>query len=311
VSKIKQVAWVIVLSQGYVAYDMNQSYFAGYNRLHEDGFGGMDNNCNAIAFVTCTGLAFFLGLETRKWWLKALAFGAAVLMVHGILFSFSRGGMLALVITGGISFWLLPKTPKHYFLFLVAVLIVLRLAGPEVLARFGTSFAGEGARDESADSRIRLWSACWDLMQTNPLGIGPDQFGFVVANYGFPPGKMAHSLWFQLGAEGGFIGLGCLLLFYGLCAWRLWPLAREKVSAPDPWLAVGARMVIASLIGFAVAAQFVSLKGLEVPYYVALVGAAVLKLSSLPPDQFTPGVVVDPEMDNAEWIVDEEGKPGE
>ena len=46
-------------------------------------------------------------------------------------------------------------------------------------------------------------------------------------------------------------------------------------------------MVVASLCGFAVSAQFVSLKSLESPYYVALVGAGVLMLSdrSLPPVQ--------------------------
>jgi hypothetical protein len=42
-------------------------------------------------------------------------------------------------------------------------------------------------------------------------------------------------------------------------------------------------MVIASLVGFAVPAQFVSLEFLETPYYVALVGAGVLKLSSSSP----------------------------
>jgi hypothetical protein len=50
-------------------------------------------------------------------------------------------------------------------------------------------------------------------------------------------------------------------------------------------------MVIASLTGFAVAAQFVSLDRLEVPYYVALLGAALLKLSSRPPARPAPAVV--------------------
>ena len=38
--------------------------------------------------------------------------------------------------------------------------------------------------------------------------------------------------------------------------------------------------MIASLCGFAVSAQFVSLEFLEPPYYIALVGAGVLKLCS-------------------------------
>jgi O-antigen ligase len=282
VRKLKQLAWIIVLSEGFVAYSLNTFYFEGYNRLLEDGYAGMDNNCNAIAFVTCTGLALFLGLESTKWWLKALAFAAAAFMAHAVLFSFSRGGMLALVVTGIVSFILIPKSPKHYLMLLAAALALVRLAGPQVLARFETSFAAEGARDGSAESRLRLWSACWDLMLKNPMGIGADQFGLMVVNYGFRPGMMAHSIWLQVGAEVGFVGLACLVLFYALCIVRLWPLARQKEAVLDPWLPVAARMVIAALIGFAVSAQFVSLKGLEVPYYIGLLGATVLKLTSMP-----------------------------
>ena len=280
--KVKLLAWVIVLSQGYVAYELNLRYFAGYNQLWEEGFGGMDNNSYAIALVTCVGLAFFLGLQTPKLWLKVLAFAAVAFMVHAILFSFSRGGMLALVVTGVVSLWLLPKTPTSYLLFAAAVLVAARLAGPEVVGRFETAFADSGARDASAESRLELWAVCWDLMCKNPCGIGADQFGFVVADYGFRPGKLAHTLWLQVGAEVGFLGLGCLVLFYGLCVVRLWPLAREKRAVPDPWFPCAARMVIASLVGFAVSAQFVSLKNLEGPYYVVLIGAAVLKLWSTP-----------------------------
>jgi probable O-glycosylation ligase (exosortase A-associated) len=282
VRQLKQLAWVIVLSQGYVAYEMNLFYFDGYNRLHEAGFGNMDNNCNAIAFVTCLGLAFFLGLQTQNWWLKAAAFAAAACMAHAILFSFSRGGILAMIVTGLVSFFLLPKSSKHYLIFVAAGLVVVRLAGAEVLARFQTAFAGAGTRDYAAESRLDLWMVCWDLMLKNPLGIGPDQFGLFVQDYGFPRGKLAHSLWLQVGAEVGFAGLGCLVLFYALSVARLWPLTREDASVPDPWLRIAARMVIAALVGFAVSAQFVSLIGLEVPYYIVLVGAAALKLSSVP-----------------------------
>jgi O-antigen ligase len=248
--------------------------------VQEEGFAGLDNNSVAIALVTCTGPAFFLGLETPKWWLKWPVFAAAALMSHAILFSYSRGGMLALAVTGVVSFLLLPKHPKHYLMFAVAALTVIWLAGPQVVARFSTAFNAEGARDGSAQSRLQLWAVCWDLMTKHPLGLGPDQFGQVVHEYGFPRGKLAHSLWLQLGAEVGFVGLGCLLLFYGVCVARLWQLTREKHPVSDPWFRVAGRMVIAALVGFAVSAQFVSLTTLEVPYYIALIGAAVLRLSS-------------------------------
>ena len=54
-------------------------------------------------------------------------------------------------------------------------------------------------------------------------------------------------------------------------------------------------MVIAALTGFCVAAQFVSLEALEIPYYVALLGAGALKLHSL--GAIDPAVGLESEQD--------------
>lgn len=281
VRKLKQLAWVIALSQGYVALEMNQAYYAGFNRVTEVGFAGMDNNCLAIAMVAGTGLAFFLGLGARKWWQKLIALLAAALMAHCVMFSFSRGGMLGLIVTGITAFFLIPKQPKHYVLFALAVLLALRLAGPQVIERFVTTFADKETRDGSAQSRVEMWGYCLEIMAQRPLlGIGPDQFPLVATQFGLPFGKEAHTLWLQVGAELGVPGLGFLLAFYGICIVQLWRLLGRTANI-DPSLADAARMVIASLVGFSVSAQFVSLEGLELPYYVAIIGAGAIKLSSL------------------------------
>src|SRR5262249_26214176 len=87
---LKQLAWVIVVSQGYIAWEMNFFYYVeGYNRLYFDGFAGMDNNGVAIAMVTAVGMAFFLAYGATKWWQQATAMGFALLMVSAIMMSFS------------------------------------------------------------------------------------------------------------------------------------------------------------------------------------------------------------------------------
>lgn len=276
--KVKSLAWVIMLSQGYVAYDLNMSYLGGYNRMTDAGFGGMDNNCNAIAMVCGTGFAFFLGLA-EKGWRRWLAFFAAALMTHAVLFAFSRGGMLALIVAGGTAFVLIPKRPIYYGYLLLAALLALRMAGPEVRARFFSTFADQETRDTSAQSRIDMWGICWDLTLQNPIvGVGPNNFPVLAKSLGLTDGKQAHSLWMQAGAELGFPGVGFLLAFYLFTIWRLWLMARD-VQWIDPGIANYCNMVVAALVGFIVAAQFVTLAGLELPYYVALVGAGYLKLS--------------------------------
>src|SRR5205809_6210210 len=103
------------------------------------------------------------------------------------MLSMSRGGMLGLIVMGVASFFLIPKRPTHYLMFGLAVLLCLRLAGTEVRTRFNTSFAHEGERDASAQSRLDLWDNCWDAMLKRPLlGIGPDHFPLIAAEYGWP-----------------------------------------------------------------------------------------------------------------------------
>ncbi len=283
VGKLRMLAWTLMLSQAYIAFEANLSYYQGYNRLLYDGMGGMDNNSASIGMVTGFGLAFFLGLYSPRLWQQLLAFGCAVLLAHSVMFAMSRGAMLALIITGVISFLLIRKTTKHYAILLVAVLIGLRLAGAEVRERFFTLFASAEERDASAESRIKLWGACWDVMNKNPVfGVGPDHWASQSHRYGFTAGKEAHTLWLQVGAETGVVGLGLLVSYYGICVFRLWPLARGRLpEGADPWLSYLACAVIAALVGFGVSAQFVSLKLLEIPYYVALLGAGVLKVSSV------------------------------
>jgi putative inorganic carbon (hco3(-)) transporter len=279
VQQLKQLAWVIVVSQGYMAYEFNVSYYEGFNRMREGDFAGLDNNDLAIAMDSGIGLAFFLGLHAERWWGKAVAFGSALVMGHAVMFSNSRGGMLGLILTGGVSFLLIRKQPKHYLALLVAILIGVRLAGAEVQERFMTTFSDSEHRDGSAGLRVRHWKACADSILTSPLGAGPNQWQFVAPRYGLPSME-GHSHWLQTGAELGLPGLGALVGFYLLTMIRLWPLARERVPVSDPWLAYMAQMVIASLFGFAIPAQFVTCWGVEIPYYVTLLGVGVLKVVS-------------------------------
>jgi O-antigen ligase len=282
VEQLRQLTWVLVLSQGYVAFEYNLSYFQGFNRLVAQGYGGMDEVSASLSLVIGAAMALMLALSPEKPMMRAIAGFAAILMAHCVFFSFSRGGMLGLLITPFAVFVLLPKkNPKQFVAFALLLAIGLRLAGTEVRQEFESAFADKSHRDASAQSRVDLWSDSFDAMLKRPIfGIGPDHFPLVAAEYGWPAGKEAHSTWLQLGAELGFPGVLLLLAFYGVCLKRLWPIARGKIEVSDPWLRSAACAVIAAFPGFFVAAQFVTAEGLELPYYVNLIGAGVLRLCS-------------------------------
>jgi O-antigen ligase len=103
----------------------------------------------------------------------------------------------------------------------------------------------------------------------------------VAASFGWPEGKSAHSVWMETAAETGVPGVLALMLFFGVAAVRLWPVARARgndMPLDKRMLAAG---VITSIVGFAVSGQFVSVTGLEAPYYIVMIGVAMLRTPSL------------------------------
>ncbi len=284
--QFNQVAWVLIGCLGYLALVLNLDYWSGYNRLVAEGYASMDNNTLSIAMICGAALAFFYGLYQSNFWLRWLCYFAAGLMSHVPMFGESRGAMLALVVVGIVSFLsflLLPNQAKNYWVFGLAVFVGgFLLAGQSVYDRFSTVFADEKDRDASAESRFVLWGQCRDMMLSNPLfGVGPANFPEQVAPLWGGKKKHAHSLWAQTGAETGLPGVLLLMTFYGSVIWRLWKVARSKEHV-DMWVRESARMIVVALIGFGVAASFVTVTGVEPPYYAALLGAGLLKMLPQP-----------------------------
>jgi O-antigen ligase len=282
--KLRQLVWVIFLSQSYLALEFNRYFLSGFNYIREVGFANMEEGSIAIGMVSALGMGLVLVLHAQGWWRKALAFVCCGLLAHVVLFSFNRGGMLGMISAGVAAAVFLPNTRRKAIILPLGAALVLSLAGPEVMARFSTTFADSSARDGSAQSRLELWANCLDSMQKNPiLGLGPWHFPLMAeSEYGWGFKKEGHTLWLQIGAELGVPGLAFLLLFYGLGLLRLWPLTWKRAKVPDPWLREAACMVMISTVGFAVSAQFISLSLLENPYYVMLLGASILKLCAAP-----------------------------
>ncbi len=282
VQQLKLLAWTIVVSEGYVAYNLNTQYLDGiFNPENQLRFADLDNNGVAITMVCAAGLAFFLGLNEIRPWRRWLAFIAAGLMAHVVLFSNSRGGMVALIISGIVSFCVIRKQPSHYVFFAIALAVTLRLAGPPVWERFSTIFAEPEERDASAESRLQLSATMLRIMAESPTtGIGPGNFMLVSEKYGWTRNKDGHTTWLQVGAENGIPAMLLFLGFYLLTIKYCWSLTRPKNGAPQELADIG-RMTIAALAGFMVSAQFVTIYGAELPYYVVLLGACAVKLDDL------------------------------
>jgi probable O-glycosylation ligase (exosortase A-associated) len=277
-----RMMWAIVFAQGYVGFEMNLNYLRGRNSAAE-GFGGMDNNCFAVSLIAALGPAIALGMAAKTWYERALAWICAALILHTTLLTFSRGGLVGMMAVLAVAFVLMPKGPKQLAAIAVVLLLAVRFTGPQLIARYSTTFASSEDRDASAESRLDLWSDCLMVAREYPVfGVGPANWRVIASQFGWPEGKSAHSVWMETAAEVGFLGSLLLLTFFVTAAVKLWPLARSQMRSGDIDGALAFGTVL-SIVGFVVGGQFVSVPGLELPYYVVMIGTSILKTGSTKP----------------------------
>jgi len=125
-------------------------------------------------------------------------------------------------------------------------------------------------QDGSAMSRINSWTTATNVAKDRLFGAGfHSHYARGFASYAEDPSgiRPAHSIYFEMLGEHGFIGLGLFLLLW-ILVWRdaSW-IIRQTASSKDlRWASDLARMIQVSLIGYGVGGAFLNLAQYDVPY---------------------------------------------
>ncbi|MDO4628894.1 MAG: O-antigen ligase family protein [Planctomycetia bacterium] len=279
--RLRIFVWILIFSFGFVAFELNMSYLQGFNRLQMTGYAGMDNNFFAVSMVVGAVLAFFTGLAEKNIALKGIAFFAAVLQAHVIMFSMSRGGMLGLLIAFVFTVIVIPKNAQNLTLIFIGAIIGVAIWGPTPRERFMTAFANMEDLDGSAMSRLTSWKNCAIVMKERPVfGVGVKNWTSYSTNR-FGLFLEAHSTWFQTAVDSGIPALLFLLGFFGFTIIRTLPYIFGGARAPDPMIDIYMQMVFVACVSYCLSAQFVSLYAMEGVFYTATIGLVGLKLTHL------------------------------
>ena len=243
-----------------------------------------DNNALALALIMTLPLMRYLQSHYENKWIK---FGLGVgmlLCALSILTSHSRGAFLA---GTAMALTLLFKSRYKFRMF-----IVLALSLPIMLASMPSHWyermatIGTFQEDNSAMGRITAWRFAAEMAAKRPLGGG---FGsFLEDNYRrYSPdiaaeievrdGRFqgAHSIYFRVLGEHGYIGLGLFLLLGLMGLTTAGWVSRKARGDPEwGWAADLAAMLQVSLVGFAVGGAFLGLSYFDL--YYELVAVIVL-----------------------------------
>jgi probable O-glycosylation ligase (exosortase A-associated) len=258
---------VLVMTLGWVAFDFNQRYvFMGQKQVAYSGFAGIDNNGIAALMVIGLPLCMFLFGQERKWWLKWPPLLAMTLMLHVVLFSMSRAGMLGAMVVLPVLLLRLKRRWVGTAVLIVMLCAGLRLAGPEVRKRFGTIANYEA--DTSATDRLAAWRIGLEVIRENPfLGVGPDCFRRMTGKYEYElRGLTMHNRFLQTAVDMGVPAALCLIGALLLSLFRMEQLRWRCRS--DPFVHDLATCLQASLLGYMVVGMFASIDTIELPYIV-------------------------------------------
>lgn len=261
---IKGGAFVLATGGSYKVWGPPLSFFEGNNEM-------------ALALVMVMPLGIYLyGQITHKWGKRAMLL-SLVLMLFSIIGSYSRGALLAVSVVG-FMFWLKSRRKAWSLVaVLVAIPVVYSFMPEQWFNRMETISTYE--EDASVLGRFNSWYFAWNLSLEHFMGGGLGAFskGQLYEQYAPDPEDYhdAHSIYFEILGEHGFLGL-FLFLLLGLsallsCSWVI----KKTRDAPDlQWTNDLARMVQVSLLGFATGGAFLGLAHFDLFYH--LIALAVL-----------------------------------
>ena len=232
-----------------------------------------ENNSIAVALVMVIPLMYFLRSLVSSKWLKLAILGAMGLTFMAILGSHSRGALLA--VAAMVAFLWLKSGNKFLFGVLLVALIPVAIGFMPSNWTDRMKTIETYKEDSSAMGRVNAWKMAINVANDRPLVGGGFELYTARTFAKYAPNPLdihsAHSIYFQILGEHGYVGLA-LFLAIGCVGWlnasriTRWSRSNEEHA----WAGELARMIQVSLIGFAVGGLFVNIAYWENLYYEIL-----------------------------------------
>ncbi|MEI6893695.1 MAG: putative O-glycosylation ligase, exosortase A system-associated [Colwellia sp.] len=271
--------WAITLSAAFFGAGEGLKYIVTGGGHVVEGIRGSrlsDRNELALALNMTIPLIIFLISKVNARWLKLALSGTLILNIVTIIGSSSRGGLLSLLVIGGYFFLQSKRKLLVSILFIGGVVLTSTLVSDKWINRMDT--INTMGQDRSFLGRVVAWKQATLMAIDNPIFGGGFKAGqnqalwflyepdfstldFIVDTSGvrIAHAKAAHSIYFQVLGDLGFVGLfmflTILLITYRKLIW-------VTKNTDDEWLINLAKMLKVSLVAYCVGGAALSL-----PYF--------------------------------------------
>lgn len=272
--RVNLLVWIIALSLGF--YGIKGGLFTiatgGAHRVLGPPKSFIENRGDiGTALNMVIPLMRYLQLTATRFWIKHGMTGAMVLTAFAVIGTQSRGAMLGTV---ALLFFLFLKSRKKFFYTILAAVTAVMIFSfmPQEWHERMHSIENY-QEDASAMGRINAWTFAFNLAKDRFTGGGFNTFrGPSFAVYAPNPTDVhdAHSIYFEVLGEHGFVGL-TLFLTLALMAWNTASRIRKtaKGNPEISWMGDLAAMIQVSMVAYAVGGSFIGQAYFDL-YYVLI-----------------------------------------
>lgn len=215
-----------------------------------------------------------------------LNFAAACCVISSV-FTYSRGAFLGLAVVLPLLLLKDPRKAWSGMAFLViSGVFVVSFAPEKLWQRAETIQTYE--EDHSAMARLRSWNVAWNIAKDRPIiGAGfrfeysPNRarwLSYVGDDFKSVGGgtQSAHSAYFQVLGEHGFVALGLYLFLMASAIVRLSRLRKQALAVPEAgWIGAYADGLRIGIIAFAISGAFLNVAYFDL-YFIFIAMTAIL-----------------------------------
>lgn len=268
--EVIDLAWVVALSLGF--YGFKGGVFmltgGGGNVFGPEGSYIQDNNALALALVATVPLIWYILLSAQRKIFRYGAIALTALTLVAAIGSNSRGAMLGGVCMLGFLWLKSRHKVRTGFALLLLIPLVYAVAPESWFTRMDT--IGNYQQDSSALGRINAWGFAQNVANTHFMGGGFDCFTPRMFTVYAPDPRnhhAAHSIYFQVLGEHGYVGLVLFVLFM-FFTWRTGSRIIKHCKGREDlkWALDLAAMCQVSIIGYAVGGAFLTMAWYDLYY---------------------------------------------
>lgn len=271
--KLNKLIWVIVLSIGFYSVKGGLFTLMTGGSFTVWGPGGSyieDNNGLAVAVLMIIPLMVYLYQTNNKKWIKQGLLIAIVFSLFTVVGSQSRGAFLA-ISTVGLFYWTKSQSKVLTGAFIAILAFSILTFMPESWWIRMESILHPGD-DGSAMGRVNAWKYAYNAANDNVLGMGFESWSKeTFANYAPNPLDVhaAHSIYFSILADHGWIGLSLYLLIYFLTWRKLTKIIKQTAKHEDlKQMNRLAKMLQVGFLAYFTGGAFLSLSYFDLPWHL-------------------------------------------